>query len=182
MRIDKLTTTFQEAFGDAQSLAVARDNPYIEPVHLLSAMLAQTDGPKALLAQAGVNVGRLSQALEHAIGRLPQVQGGEAVQPGRDLGTVLQAAEKEAGKRGDQFIASEMFLLAAADAKSAIGPLLKEQGVTRKALEAAIESVRGGEKVDNANAEGQREALKKYTMDLTERARAGKLDPMLATA
>ena len=179
MRIDKLTTTFQEALGDAQSLAVARDNPYIEPVHVLAAMLAQADGPKALLAQAGVNVSKLSQALEQAIAKLPQVQGGEAVQAGRELGTLLQAAEKEASRRGDQFIASEMFLLAAADAKSAIGTWMKEQGVTRKSLEAAIESVRGGAKVDNANAEGQREALKKYTLDLTERARSGKLDPVI---
>jgi ATP-dependent Clp protease ATP-binding subunit ClpB len=179
MRIDKLTTTFQEALGDAQSLAVNRDNPYIEPVHVLSAMLAQTDGPKALLARAGVNVTKLQAGLEQAIAKLPQVQGGEQVQPGRDLGALLQAAEKEATQRGDQFIASEMFLLAAADAKSAIGPLVKEHGITRKALEAAIEAVRGGQKVDSAESEGQREALKKYTLDLTERARLGKLDPVI---
>ncbi|MEO9068431.1 MAG: Clp protease N-terminal domain-containing protein, partial [Caldimonas sp.] len=179
MRFDKLTTTFQEAMGDAQSLAVAHDNPYIEPFHLLAAMLAQSDGPKALLTQAGVNTTKLSAALDQAIARLPQVQGGEQVQPGRDLGALLQAAEKEAGKRGDQFIASEMFLLAAAEAKSAIGTLAREQGLTRRSLEAAIDSVRGGKPVDNAAAEGQREALKKYTMDLTERARAGKLDPVI---
>ncbi len=179
MRFDKLTTTFQEAMGDAQSLAVARDNPYIEPFHLLAAMLAQSDGPKALLAQAGVNTTKLAAALDQAIAKLPQVQGGEQVQPGRDLGALLQAAEKEAGKRGDQFIASEMFLLAAAEAKSAIGTFAREHGLTRKSLEAAIDSVRGGKPVDNAAAEGQREALKKYTMDLTERARAGKLDPVI---
>jgi ATP-dependent Clp protease ATP-binding subunit ClpB len=179
MRFDKLTTTFQEAMGDAQSLAVARDNPYIEPFHLLAAMLAQSDGPKALLTQAGVNTAKLTAALELAIAKLPQVQGGEQVQAGRDLGALLQAAEKEAGKRGDQFIASEMFLLAAAEAKSAIGTLAREHGLTRKSLEAAIDSVRGGKPVDNAAAEGQREALKKYTMDLTERARAGKLDPVI---
>ncbi len=179
MRFDKLTTTFQEAMGDAQSLAVARDNPYIEPCHLLAAMLAQTDGPKALLAQAGVNTAKLGAALEQAMAKLPQVQGGEQVQAGRDLGALLQAAEKEAGKRGDQFIASEMFLLAAADAKSAIGTLARDHGINRKSLEAAIDAVRGGKPVDNAAAEGQREALKKYTMDLTERARAGKLDPVI---
>jgi ATP-dependent Clp protease ATP-binding subunit ClpB len=179
MRLDKLTTTFQEALSDAQSLAVAKDNPYIEPVHVLTAMLNQADGPKALLQRAGVDVPGLQSSLDAAVARLPQVQGGDQVQPGRDLGTLLQAAEKEATKRGDQFIASEMFLLAAADAKTAIGPLVKEHGLTRKALEAAIEAVRGGRKVDSADAEGQREALKKYTIDLTERARAGKLDPVI---
>ena len=179
MRLDKFTTTFQEALSDAQSLANGRDNPYVEPAHLLSAMLAQTDGPKALLSRAGVNTTKLQSALEATLNKLPQVQGGEQVQPGRDLVGLLQAAEKEATKRGDQFIASEMFLLAAADSKLAIGPLLKEHGVTRKALEAAIEAVRGGQTVDNADAEGQREALKKYTLDLTERARLGKLDPVI---
>ncbi len=179
MRLDKLTTQFQHALADAQSLAVARDNPYIEPSHVLSAMLAQDEGPKALLARAGVNVGRLQTAIDAEIGKLPQVQGGEQVQPGRDLGAMLNAAEKEANQRGDQFIASEMFLLAAVDSKSATGALLKEHGLSRKALEAAIEAVRGGKGVDSADAEGQREALKKYTLDLTERARLGKLDPVI---
>ncbi len=179
MRLDKLTTQFQEALANAQSLAVQNDNPYIEPAHVLAAMLVQSDGPKALLARAGVNTNKLQAALDEAINKLPSVQGGEQVQAGRELGALLQATEKEAGKRGDQFIASEMFLLAAAEAKSAVGPLLKEHGVTRKALEAAIDAVRGGQKVDSADAEGQREALKKYTLDLTERARAGKLDPVI---
>ncbi len=179
MRLDKFTTTFQEALSDAQSLANGRDNPYVEPAHLLTAMLAQADGPKALLSRAGVNTAKLQAALDAALDKLPQVQGGEQVQPGRELVGLLQAAEKEATKRGDQFIASEMFLLAAADSKSAIGPLLKEHGVTRKALEAAIEAVRGGQKMDSAEGEGQREALKKYTIDLTERARLGKLDPVI---
>ena len=179
MRIDKFTTTFQEALSDAQSLAVTRDNPYIEPVHLLAAMLAQADGPKALLARAGVDVARLRSALDAEIAKLPQVQGGDVVQPGRDLAGLLQAAEKEASKRGDQFIASEMVLLAAAESKGSIGSLLKSQGVTRQALEAAIDAVRGGQKVESADSEGQREALKKYTLDLTERARQGKLDPVI---
>jgi ATP-dependent Clp protease ATP-binding subunit ClpB len=179
MRLDKLTTQFQEALSEAQSLAIARDNPYIEPVHVLAAMLAQTDGPKALLGRAGVNTTKLQAALDAAMAKLPQVQGGEQVQAGRDLNAVLQATEKEAGKRGDDFIASEIFLLAAADSKTAIGPLLKEYGLTRKSLEAAVEAVRGGQKVDSADAEGQREALKKYTLDLTERARLGKLDPVI---
>ena len=179
MRLDKLTTTFQQALADAQSLAVAKDNPYIEPAHLVSAMLAQADGPKALLARAGVNAGRLQSALDAEIAKLPQVQGGEVVQPGRDLATLLQAAEKEAGKRGDQFVASEMFLLVAAEAKGSIGKLLKDNGVTKAGLQAAIDTVRGGQKVDSAESEGQREALKKYTLDLTERARLGKLDPVI---
>jgi len=179
MRFDKLTTKFQEALAEAQSLAVSRDNPYMEAVHVLAAMLAQTDGPKALLARAGVNTQRLQTALDAELAKLPQVQGGEQVQPSRELGGLLQQAEKEATKRGDQFIASEMFLLAVADSRSAIGPLVKEHGLTRKALEAAIDAVRGGQKVDSAEAEGQREALKKYTLDLTERARLGKLDPVI---
>jgi ATP-dependent Clp protease ATP-binding subunit ClpB len=178
MRLDKLTTKFQEALADAQSLAVTRDNPYIEPVHLLAAMLAQPDGPKAMLDRAGVNTARLAGSLEAEMKKLPQVHGGEQVQPGRELGALLQATEKEAAKRGDQFIASELFWLAAADSKS-MGPLLKEHGLTRKTLDATIDMVRGGQKVDSAESEGQREALKKYTLDLTERARNGKLDPVI---
>jgi ATP-dependent Clp protease ATP-binding subunit ClpB len=178
MRLDKLTTRFQEALADGQSLAVTRDNPYIEPAHVLAAMLTQPDGPKALLDRAGANTAGLRQAMETAIAGLPQVQGGQ-VQAGRELTALLQAAEKEAAKRGDQFIASEMFLLALADAKSDIGGIVRGHGLTRKALEAAIEAVRGGASVDSAEAEGQREALKKYTLDLTERARLGKLDPVI---
>ncbi|MDQ2780026.1 MAG: AAA family ATPase, partial [Pseudomonadota bacterium] len=180
MRADKLTTAFQQALGDAQSAAVARDNPYIEPAHVLAAMLAQPDGPKALLDRAGAKTAALSTAMETAIRKLPQVQGsGQMVQPGRDLLQLLQAADKEAGKRGDQFIASEMFLLALADAKTDIGGIVRGHGLNRKALEAAVEAVRGGQKVDSADAEGQREALKKYTLDLTERARQNKLDPVI---
>ncbi|HMR70166.1 MAG TPA: ATP-dependent chaperone ClpB, partial [Rubrivivax sp.] len=181
MRFDKLTTAFQQALGDAQSLAVARDNPYIEPQHLLAAMLRQPDGPKALLDRAGANTAGLKQAMDTAIAALPsvQVQGGQPVQPSRDLVTLLQQADKEATQRGDQFIASEMFLLALADAKTDLGGIARGHGLTRKALEAAIAAVRGGQKVDSAEAEGQREALKKYTLDLTERARAGKLDPVI---
>jgi len=179
MRIDKLTTKFQEALGEAQSLALGNDHAYIEPAHVLVAMLRQDDGPRALLQRAGVNVGGLLKAAEEAIKRLPQVEGQEQVQVGRDLVTLLQAAEKEAIKRGDQFVASELFLLAVADSKADIGRIARENGLTRKSLEAAIDAVRGGQKVDNAEAEGQREALKKYTLDLTERARAGKLDPVI---
>ena len=180
MRLDKLTTKFQEALGEAQSLAVGRDNPYIEPTHLLLAMLDQTDGPRPLLERAGVNVKALRTGLETAIAGLPQVQGsGQPVQAGRDLVALLQAADKEAGKRGDAFIASEMLLLALADAKTDLAGIVRGHGLTRKALETAIDAVRGGQKVDSADAEGQREALKKYTLDLTERARQGKLDPVI---
>ncbi|MFM9879237.1 MAG: Clp protease N-terminal domain-containing protein, partial [Burkholderiaceae bacterium] len=179
MRQDKLTTKFQEALADAQSLALAGDSGYIEPLHLLAAMLKQDDGPRALLQKAGVNVPGLQAATEDAIKKLPQVQGQEQVQGSRDLGVLLQATEKEAMKRGDQFIAGELFLLALSDSKGDAGQLARANGLARKSLEAAIESVRGGQGVNTADAEGQREALKKYCMDLTERARMGKLDPVI---
>ena len=179
MRIDKLTSKFQEALADAQSLALGKDNAYIQPEHLLAAMLQQEDGPRALLQRAGVNVQGLLASAESAINRLPHVQGQEQVQPGPDLVKLLQATEKEAIKRGDQFIASELYLLACADAKGTMGDIARENGLTRKSLEAAIDAVRGGQNVDSADAEEKREALKKYTLDLTERARQGKLDPVI---
>jgi ATP-dependent Clp protease ATP-binding subunit ClpB len=179
MRLDKLTTAFQHALAEGQSAAVTRSNPYIEPAHLLAAMLTQPDGPKALLERAGANVAGLKTAMDTLVAGLPQVEGGGQVQASRDLVALLQAAEKEADKRGDQFISSEMFLVALADAKTDIGGIVRGHGLTRKALEAAIDAVRGGQTVDSAEAEGQREALKKYTLDLTERARKGKLDPVI---
>ena len=179
MRLDKLTTKFQEALGEAQSLALGKDHAYIEPAHLLLAMLRQADGPRSLLQRAGVNVPGLTKATEDAVNRLPEVQGQEQVQPGPDLIKLLQATEKEAIKRGDAFIASELFLLAVADQKGEIGRIANENGLSRKSLEAAIEAVRGGQKMDSPEGESQREALKKYTLDLTERARAGKLDPVI---
>ena len=179
MRIDKLTTKFQEALGEAQSLALGNDHAYIEPPHLLLAMLQQQDGPKALLQRAGVNVAGLQKATEEAVKKLPQVQGQEQVQVGRDTVTLLQAAEKEAIKRGDQFVASELFLLALSDSKGELGRVAKDNGLSRRNLEAAIDALRAGQKVDSPEAEGQREALKKYTLDLTERARSGKLDPVI---
>ena len=179
MRIDKLTTKFQEALADAQSLALGNDHAYIEPVHVLAAMLRQQDGPKAVLQRAGVQVQSLSEAAEAGIKRLPQVAGQDQVQVGPELVKLLQAAEKESIKRGDSFVASELFLLALADSKNEAGRLAKESGLSRKALESAIDAVRGGQNVNSAEAEGQREALKKYTLDLTERARMGKLDPVI---
>jgi ATP-dependent Clp protease ATP-binding subunit ClpB len=180
MRIDKLTTKFQEALGDAQSLALSKDNQYIEPEHLLLAMLRQQDsGVRSLLTRAGVNVAGLEKSAELLVSQLPEVQGTNDVQVGRNLVGWLNQTEKEAGKRGDQFIAGELFLLVLADDKGPLGKAAKENGLTRKALEAAIDLVRGGESVHSADAEGQREALKKYTLDLTERARMGKLDPVI---
>ena len=181
MRVDKLTTKFQEALADAQSLAVGRDNQYIEPVHLLAALVAQQDGSaRSLLSRAGVHVQALQTALNEAITRLPQVQGTDGnVQIGRDLTGLLNQADKEAQKLNDTFIASEMFLLAVADDKGEAGRIARQHGLSRKSLEAAIAAVRGGSQVHSQDAESQREALKKYTVDLTERARAGKLDPVI---
>ena len=173
MRIDKLTTKFQEALSDAQTLALGNDHAYIDPLHLLAAMLRQSDGPTALLQRAGVNVAALTPAVENAMKQLPQVQGHDQVQVGPDLGKLLQATEKEALQRGDQFIASELFLLALADSDTKAAKLAKEHGLSRKAIEAAINAVRGGQTMDSAEGESQRDALKKYTLDLTERARQG---------
>ena len=179
MRQDKLTTKFQEALSDAQSLALGNDNGYIEPAHLLVAMLRQEDGPRAVMERAGVNVNGLTQAADAAVKKLPSVAGQDQISVGQELAKLLQATEKEAIKRNDQFIAGELFLLALTDSKADLGKLARENGLTRKALESAIDAVRGGQGVNSADAEGQREALKKYCMDLTERARLGKLDPVI---
>jgi ATP-dependent Clp protease ATP-binding subunit ClpB len=181
MRLDKLTTQFQQALADAQSLALGGDNQYIEPVHLLASLIGQPDGSgRALLERAGVRVPALKAALDGAMKRLPQVSGtGGDVQIGRDLVNLLNLSEKEATRRADQFIATEMFLLAVADDKGEAGKLAREAGLSRKVLESAIDAVRGGQTVGSAEAEGQREALKKYCIDLTDRARQGKLDPVI---
>lgn len=181
MRLEKFTTKFQQALGDAQSLALGNEQQLIDPVHLLLALLAQEDKATAsLLARAGVNVPALATALQQALGRLPKVEGhGGEVSIGRDLNNLLNLTDKEAQKRGDQFIASEMFLLALCEDKGEAGRLAKQHGLARKPLEAAIEAVRGGQNVNSAEAEGQREALKKYCIDLTERALQGKLDPVI---
>ena len=179
MRIDKLTTKFQEALSEAQTLALGQDHAYIDPAHVLYAMLRQEDGPRPLLERAGANVAGLTLAADSAVKRLPQVTGQDQVQVGPDLVKLLQAAEKEALKRGDAFVAGELFLLALADSKSELGRVAKENGLSRKSLESAIEAVRGGQNVNSADSEGQREVLKKYCVDLTERARLGKLDPVI---
>ncbi|OIR19840.1 chaperone protein ClpB [mine drainage metagenome] len=181
MRFDKFTTKLQQALSDAQSLAVGADNQFIEPQHLLLALLNDADsGAGSLLARAGGNVNALKASLNDAVSRLPKVEGtGGEVQVGRDLANLFNLTDKEAQKRGDQFIASEMYLLALTSDKGECGRLLKQHGVARAPLEQAINAVRGGESVGSQEAEGQREALKKYTMDLTERARQGKLDPVI---
>ena len=179
MRLDKLTTKFQEALSDAQSLALAKDQAYIEPCHLLVAMLRQDDGPRTLLMRSGVNIAGLLKDSEEAITKLPEVHGQDQVQVGRDLVTLMQAAEKESLKKGDQFVASEMFLLALSDSKSDLGQIARRHGLSRQNLGAAVESLRGGETVKSADEESQRGALKKYTLDLTERAKMGKLDPVI---
>src|ERR1700686_1592810 len=162
-------------------MALAADNGYIEPQHLLLSLLNQEDsGTASLLSRAGVNVAPLTTALTKAIDRLPKVEGqGGEISASREVTNLLNLTDKIATKRGDQFIASEMFLLALADDKGDTGRLLKESGLTKKALESAIEAVRGGAAVDSPEAEGQRQAPKKYPLDLTERARQGKLDPVI---
>jgi len=181
MRLDKLTTKFQQALADGQSLALGNDNPYIEPIHVLSALLAQEDGGTgSLAARAGVNLARLRESLKQAISGLPKVEGaGGEVQISRELNNLFNLTDKEAQKLGDQYISSELFLLTLASDKGEAGRLLKEAGGSKKAIEEAVKAVRGGESVASPEAEGQREALKKYCVDLTELARKGKLDPVI---
>src|SRR5947207_6319590 len=181
MRFEKFTTKLQEALAEAQSMALGKDQQYIEPEHALAALLNQEDGGIAgLVSKAGGNPAVLKKSLADAIARLPVVEGepGEVLM-GRDLANLLNVADKEAQKRGDQYIAAELFLLAAAGDKGNVGRLLKQAGVTRAALEKAIEEVRGGETVSGQADESQRQALSKYTLDLTDRARQGKLDPVI---
>jgi len=179
MRFDKFTTQLQEALAEAQSSALGRDQQYIEPEHLLLALLGDP-GASGLIAKAGGNANVLKKALSEAIGRLPTVEGAPGeVMLSRELTQLLNVADKEAQKRGDQYIASELFLFAAAADKGRIGELFKAAGIRKASLEKAIDEVRGGEKVSSQSDEGQRQALRKYTLDLTERARQGKLDPVI---
>jgi len=181
VRFDKLTTKFQQAINDAQSLALGADNTAIESQHLLQALLQQEDGGTAsLLARAGVQLNQLKTGLTAAIANLPKsADASGEVAISRDLNNLLNMTDKLSQKRGDAYIASEMFLLALADDKGETAKLLKQNGLTKTALEAAVQAVRGNENVDSQEAEGQRESLKKYTIDLTERARLGKLDPVI---
>jgi len=181
MRMDKLTTKFQLALADAQSLAVGRDHQYVEPAHVMMALLDQDGGTaRPLLAQTGVNIDQLRVDLMQALDRLPRVEGtpGEVlISP--DLNRLLNVTDKLAQQRNDQYISSELFLLAAVQDKGPLGDMLRQSGATEAALEQTIDRVRGGREVDNADAEDQRQALERFTVDLTERAEAGKLDPVI---
>lgn len=181
MRIDKLTSKLQTALADAQSLAVGRDHNFIEPVHLMQALMDQEGSSiKPLLKQSGAEPSRIRQAVAREIENLPEVQGSAGdVSMSNDMGRLFNIADKLAQKRGDQFISSELLLLAALEDRGSLGRVLREQGVDKSALERAIDEVRGGESVDDASAEEHRQALSKYTIDLTERAEAGKLDPVI---
>jgi ATP-dependent Clp protease ATP-binding subunit ClpB len=178
--MDKLTSRFQQALADAQSLAVGRDNQFIEPAHVVLALLDQQGGSvRPLMVKAGVNVNKLRSELGATLDRLPRVEGtpGE-VHVSNDLNRVLNVTDKLAQQRGDQYISSELFILAAFDDRN-LGKLLKDAGAVKGAIEKAIDEVRGGEKVQDPNAEESRQALEKYTVDLTARASSGKLDPVI---
>ncbi len=185
MRMDKLTSKFQMALADAQSLALGKDHQFIEPVHLMIAMLDQEGGGvRHLLTQAGVNVNQLRSGLgeimDQIMDHMPSVSGGDAdVHVSNELNRLLNQTDKLAQKRGDQYISSELFVLAAVEDKGSLGDLMRKSGATKGAIEKAIENVRGGQSVDDPNAEDQRQALEKYTIDLTERAEQGKLDPVI---
>lgn len=179
MNFEKFTTKLQEAIAEAQSLAVGKDNPYIEPAHLLYALLKQQDGSIAPLFTAlNVQPQQLNSELEAILHRLPQVQGGNT-QPSQQLIRLLNQSDKLAQQFGDSFISSELFVLAALEDNGDLGKLFKKLGLTKEKVTQAINQIRGGEKVNNQNAEETRQALQKYTIDLTERARAGKLDPVI---
>src|SRR5579871_2188822 len=181
MRMDKVTTKFQAALADAQSLAIGRDNQYIEPVHLMAALLEQQGGTaRPLLEKAGVQVPKLRSDLSAALDRLPKVEGAAGeVHLGNELNKLLNVTDKLSQQRGDQFISSELFVLAACEDRGELGRLLKSNGASKGALEKAIDEVRGGAKVEEAGAEENRGALEKYTVDLTQRASSGKLDPVI---
>ncbi|MDP0331780.1 ATP-dependent chaperone ClpB [Glaesserella parasuis] len=179
MNIDKFTSKFQSAIADAQSLAVGKDNPYIEPAHLMLALLKQNDGSiTPLVTSLNVQPNRLSSELDGIISRLPQVQGGNT-QPSQQLFRLLNQCDKLSQQFGDSFISSDLFVLAALEDNGDLGKLLKNLGLTKEKVTAAIQQIRGGESVNNQNAEETRQALQKYTIDLTERAKAGKLDPVI---
>lgn len=181
MRMDRLTSKFQEALADAQSLAVGRDHQFIEPVHLMTALLDQQGGSvRPLFAHAGVNFNLLRSQLGELLDKLPRVEGAAGdLHISNSLGKLLNVTDKLAQERSDQFISSELFVLAAMDEKGPLSDALKSAGADKQAITAAVDGIRGGQTVDNANAEDQRMALEKYTIDLTERAEQGKLDPVI---
>ena len=181
MRQDKLTSKFQAALADAQSLAVGRDHQFIEPAHLLLALVDQQGGTaRPLLDKAGVNLNQLRSRLAQALERAPRVEGAPGeVHVSNELGRLLNVTDKLAQQRGDEYISSELFLLAATEDKGEVGRILRESGGSKAAIDKAIDEVRGGETVQDPNAEETRGALEKYTIDLTERAASGKLDPVI---
>ncbi|MES9849451.1 MAG: Clp protease N-terminal domain-containing protein, partial [Candidatus Thiodiazotropha sp.] len=181
MRMDRLTSKFQMALADAQSLAVGRDHQFIEPVHLMIALLDQDGGTiRHLLTQSDVNVNQLRSSLSAAMERLSSVEGAAGdLHISNDLGRLLNQTDKLAQQRNDQYISSELFVLAAAEDKGELGEILRTAGGSKAALEQSIEKLRGGQNVDDPNAEDQRQALERYTIDLTERAEQGKLDPVI---
>ncbi|QWF71149.1 ATP-dependent chaperone ClpB [Methylomonas paludis] len=181
MRMDKLTSKFQLALADAQSLALGKDQQFIDPLHVMLALIDQEGGSiRPLLVQTGAQINSLRKDLQQAIDRLASVAGtGGDVQISNELSRILNLTDKLAQKRQDAFISSELFLLAALDSKGTLQTLLKQAGVTQAAVEKAIDNMRGGQNVNDANAEDQRQALKKYTINLTKRAEQGKLDPVI---
>ena len=181
MRMDKLTSKFQMALADAQSLAVGRDHNYIEPVHVMAALLDQEGGSvRHLLTQANVNINMLRSHLGEQLDRLPVVEGTAGdVHISNDLTRLLNLTDKLAQQRKDQYISSELFVLAAVEDKGQLGEALRQAGASKALIEQAIDNVRGGQSVDDPNAEDQRQALEKYSIDLTERAEQGKLDPVI---
>ncbi len=181
MRMDRLTSKFQMALADAQSIAVGRDHQFIEPAHMMVALLDQEGGSvRHLLSQADVNANQLRSRLGDVLDRMPSVEEAEGdLHISNDLGRLLNQSDKSAQKRKDQYISSELFVLAAMDDKGELGELMRQAGAAKKPLEKAIEDLRGGQKVDDPNAEDQRQALEKYTVDLTELAEQGKLDPVI---
>ena len=181
MNIEKFTTKFQQAIAEAQSLAIGKDNQFIEPVHLLSALLNQQDGSVApILTASGVNVAVLRNELNNELAKLPQVSGnGGDVQLSRQLLNLLNLCDKLAQQRQDKFISSELFLLAALEEKGAVSEVLKKCGAKKEQILQAIDHIRGGQNVNDQNAEESRQALEKYTIDLTARAESGKLDPVI---
>ena len=181
MRLDKLTTKFQMAIADAQSLAVGRDHQFIEPIHLMTALLDQEGSSvRHLLTSAGVNINALRAQLGSSLEQMPQVQGtGGDVQISNGLGRLLNRTDKLAQDRDDQYVSSELFVLVAADDKGPLGKLLQKNGANKEAISKAVEQWRGDERVEDPNAEENRQALEKYTVDLTERAEQGKLDPVI---
>ncbi len=181
MRMDKLTSKFQQALADAQSLALGKDHQFIEPVHVMSALLDQEGGSiSPLLTQAGANVNALRGEIHQELARLPTVSGtGGDVQLSNELSRMLNLTDKLAQKRKDAYISSELFLLAACETSGFLQNLFKRQGISKEMLEKAVDNIRGGQAVDDPNAEDQRQALKKYTINLTERAEQGKLDPVI---